>query len=331
MLTGAARGFASLLTIRFLFGAGEAGAFPNIARSFSFWFPARERGRANGVMFLGSRMGGMVSVPLTLLAIQLWGWRASFVVFGSIGLVWAAAWFAWYRDRPSEHPGVNAAELSWIGQDGSTPRRHEGTAWRAILSSRNLYTICAMYFAFGYGLYFYFTWLPTFLIRELKFSMTTGGLLAALPFLLAGLADVAGGWTTDWLARHRGLRAARCGLGFAAFMTCAALLVVSTAVPHPLAKAIMLALALGSADLALGACWAVCLDVGADNAGVVCGFMNTFGNVGGLVGPIVVGVAVQQSGSWTLPFHIAAGVYAAGALAWLAIDPNRPIGAPGSR
>jgi ACS family glucarate transporter-like MFS transporter len=330
MLTGSARGFSSLLAIRFLFGAGEAGAFPNIARSFSRWFPLRERGTATGVMFLGSRVGGMLAAPITLLMIRQWGWRLSFVACGSIGLVWAAAWYAWYRDQPREHAEVNAAEIAWIEQDAAIDTHSTRTPWRALLTSRNLYTICAMYFAFGYGLYFYFTWLPTFLIRELHFSLLAGGAFAALPFLLAGAADVAGGRLTDWLAARLGLRAARCGLGFAAFTTCALLVLGSTAAPQPVAKAVLLALALGSADMALSACWAVCLDVGAQHAGVVTGFMNTFGNLGGLVGPIVVGLAVERWHSWTLPFYITSAVYAAGALAWLAINPSSLIADPES-
>jgi MFS family permease len=324
MLTGAATGFRSLVTIRFLFGAGEAGAFPTVARSFSRWFPQRERGTANGVLFFGSRIGGMLSAPVALLLIRRWGWRPSFVVFGTLGFVWAVAWYAWYRDRPAEHRDVNAGELAWIEQDGAAGAAG-ATPWRALLASRNLYAICGMYFAFGYGLYFYFTWLPTYLIRELGFSMLAGGLLSALPFALAGLADLAGGWLTDALARRQGLRTARCGLGFASFLTCAALIVLSTLAPQPLAKAVLLAFALASADLALGACWAVCLDVGAANAGVVTGFMNTFGNVGGLIGPMVVGFAVDRWHSWTFPFYVTALVYAAGALAWLAIDPHRKI------
>src|SRR5437660_2882360 len=104
MLTGASRGFPSLVTIRFLFGAGEAGAFPNVARAFSRWFPRRERGTANGVLFLGSRTGGMLSAPVALLLIRQWGWRASFVAFGTLGIAWAAAWYAWYRDRPADRP-----------------------------------------------------------------------------------------------------------------------------------------------------------------------------------------------------------------------------------
>ncbi len=332
MFTGAARGFGSLVGIRFLFGAGEAGAFPNIARAFSRWFPARERGAANGVMFFGSRLGGVLSAPLALLVIGRWGWRQSFVVFGTLGILWAAAWYRWYRDRPSAHASVNVAELAWIEQDG-VPDGHEATPWRALARSGNLYAICAMYFTYAYGLYFYFTWLPTYLIRVLGFSLSGGGLFAALPFLLAGLADLVGGWLTDTLARHRGLRAARCGLGFAAFLTCAALMAASTVVPQPVAKAMLLALALGSVDLALAACWAVCLDIGRQHAGVVTGCMNGLSNLGGVLAPIVVGVAVDRWQSWTFPFYVTSAVYAAGALAWLAIDPTRPItaAAPGQR
>ncbi len=329
MLTAAAQGLSSLVTIRFLFGAGEAGAFPNIMRSFAHWFPVRERGKASGVMFLGSRLGGMLSAPIALGMIARLGWRASFVAFGAIGLVWTAAWAAWYRDRPSEHPGVNAEELAWIEQDGAASRSHlSATPWDQLLANRSIWAICAMYAAYGYGLYFYFTWLPTYLISELGFSALRGGLFAALPFLLAGIANVTGGWLTDRLARDHGLRVARCGLGFAAFVTTAALIFGSTLAPQATAKAVLLALALGSADLALSACWAAPLDIAAAHAGVVTGLMNTCGNLGGLICPLVVGWAVDRLHSWTLPFHITAIVYTAGAVAWLAIDPERRIAEP---
>jgi MFS transporter, ACS family, glucarate transporter len=346
MLTGAARGFRSLVAIRFLFGAGEAGAFPNVARSFSQWFPARERGRANGVLFLGSRVGGMLSAPLALLLIGRWGWRTTFVAFGAIGAVWATAWAWWYRDRPEDHPAVGPEELAWIRQDDAqawtdastvpdartraTPAS-PSTPWRALLSDPNLYAICAMYFGFGYGLYFYFTWLPTFLISVLGFSALGGGLFASLPFLLAGIADLAGGSLTDWLSKTRGLRVGRCYLGCAAFAASAALVLASTLPIPAVAKAVALALALGSADLALGACWAVPLDIAPDHAGVVTGCMNTVGNLGGLVCPLVVGLAVDRWRSWTIPFYVTAAVYAAGATAWLFVDPTRPVARRGSR
>jgi MFS family permease len=327
MLTGTARGVGSLVTIRFLFGAGEAGAFPNLAGAFSRWFPARERGRATGVMMLGSRVGGMLSGPIALLLVARWGWRASFGIFGSLGIIWAGAWHAWYRDRPEDHPGVDGDELAWIRQDGVDRAAHRAadTPWRAIFASRNLYAICAMYFGYAYGLYFYFTWLPTYLIRELGFSALRGGLFASLPFLLAGVADVAGGWLTDRLVRSHGLRVGRCGLGCAAFSGAAALTFASTLPLAPATKAVLLALALGSADLALGACWATPVDIAPRHAGVMTGFMNSFGNIGGLMAPLVIGLAVERWQSWTLPFYIAALVYTAGAVAWLAIDPRQQL------
>jgi MFS family permease len=325
MLTGAARGYGSLVAIRFLFGAGEAGAFPNIARTFSTWFPRAERGRANGVMFLGSRVGGMLSAPVALLLITQWGWRLTFVAFGCIGIVWAVGWFRYYWDRPEDDPSITQAELRWIQQDGKESAHRAPTPWAALLRSRNLYAICAMYFAFGYGLYFYFTWLPTFLIKVLGFSVFAGGLFAALPFVLAGVADVCGGWLTDRLSRAYGLRVGRCYLGSAAFLLCAALVLVSTLDVSAVSKAVLLASALASADLGLSACWAVPVDVAPQHAGVMTGAMNTLGNLGGLVGPLVLGVAVDRWQSWTIPFYITAAVYAGGALAWLAIDPDRRI------
>jgi MFS transporter, ACS family, glucarate transporter len=331
MLTGAAVGYQSLIATRFLFGAGEAGAFPSMSRGLSHWFPLRERGKANGVMFFGSRVGGMLSVPVALVLINRWGWRLSFVIVGAIGLLWAVGWYRWYRDRPADHSSVSASELAWIEQDRRDRQRgwnahvEVATPWRALTRSRNLYAICAMYFTYGYGLYFYFTWLPTYLIRVLGFSQLNGGLLAGLPFLFAGLANLGGGWLTDTLARDRGLRAARCGLGCGAFLTGAILTFGSTLVPQPVAKAVLLALALGSVDLALSACWAVCLDVGRDHAGVVTGCMNTFSNLGGVLTPLVVAYAVEHWQSWTFPFYVTAIVYAAGAMIWLAIDPERPI------
>ena len=327
MATGLAQGPRSLILIRFLFGAGEAGAFPNAVRSFATWFPVRERGTANGVLFFGSRLGGALTAPLALFLVRQYGWRTSFAAFGALGLVWAFVWFRSYRDRPADHPDIHPTEIAWIAQDGDNPSAHapRATPWRSLLASRNLHAICAMYFAFGYGLYFYFTWLPTYLLRELHFSLVTSGVFSSLPFVLAGAANLGGGWTTDRLARTGNLRSARVGLGAVSFAACAGLVILSTIVGAPVAKAVLLALALASADFALGACWAVCLDVGAAHAGVVTGFMNTCGNLGGLVGPLVVSLMVEHWQSWTYPFYVTAAVYAMGAAAWLAIDPHRRV------
>jgi nitrate/nitrite transporter NarK len=308
-----------------------------MVRAFARWFPSRERGTANGVLFLGSRLGGALAPALTVLVITQWGWRATFVVFGSIGVLWAVAWYVWFRDNPDDHRAMTAEELAVIREEDVSASSRQALArgpaaavavpWRAVFASRTVLAICAMYFAFGYGLYFYFTWLPTYLTRVLGFSALAGGVLAGLPFVLAGAADVAGGRLTDRLSAARGLRVGRCGVGASAFATCAALLLVSTQAEGRVAKALLLALALASADLGLSACWAVCLDVGRERAGAITGLMNTFGNLGGAIGPLVMGVVVERWNSWTIPFYITAAVYALGAACWLAIDPTRRLGA----
>jgi MFS family permease len=324
ILSGVAWSYRSLLVLRFLFGAGEAGAVPGMSRSLSRWFPIRERGKANAYLFFGSRLGGALAPALALLLIGAVGWRATFAMFGSIGFAWAAAWFWWYRDDPAAHPAVTREELAWIRQDDLATETAR-TPWRAIFSSPNLYAISAMYFTFGYGLYFYFTWLPTYLVQVLGFSAMAGGLFAGLPFVLAGGANLAGGYLTDRLSGRYGLRVGRCWLGCASFVSCGALLLASTVVSSAIAKAILIAVALGCADLALGACWAVCLDVGWRSAGVVTGVMNTFGNLGGVIGPLVVGLVVERWRSWTIPFHVAGVVYVIGGVMWLVINPNEPI------
>ncbi len=206
------------------------------------------------------------------------------------------------------------------------PRRDaQPVPWSKLFGSTNLYAICGMYFAFGYGLYFYFTWLPTYLIQVLGFSAFAGGALAGLPFVLAGGADLLGGFLTDRLSSRRGLKVGRSLLGCCAFLGSAFLLLGSTVVDDRLPKAILIALALASADLGLAAAWAVCLDVGRRHAGVVTGAMNTFGNLGGMLAPLVVGYVVQRFGSWTVAFQVSAAIYAVGGLLWLVIDPTRRL------
>lgn len=323
MLTGAAWSLPSLVAIRFLFGAGEAGAFPNISQAFSTWIAPSDRGTANGVLFLGSRLGGAAAPVIAFFLVQRVGWRWSFVIFGALGIFWAWAWFTRYRDQPDAAVQAHSVELSRIDRAGIAAR----PPWAHLFRSRNMYAICGMYFSFGFGLYFYFTWLPTYLVNVLGFSTLAGGLLAGLPFVLAGAADVIGGWLTDRLAVSRGLKVARSGLGTVAFGSCALLVLASVLTTSPLTKALLLACALASADLALSACWAVCLDVGGHHAGVVTGFMNTAGNLGGLVGPVVFGIAVERWNSWTIPFLVTTGVYLVGAMLWATVDPEKGIAA----
>jgi MFS family permease len=325
-LTGAATGFWSLLVVRFLFGAGEAGAFPNMARSVAQWFPASEQGRGLSVSFLGLAAGSAITAPLVFTLVEWQGWRWTFVEFGLFGAVWAWAWHRWFRDRPEDHPDVNAAELRLIRADessGQELKSAHGAPWALLFRNGNLAAICAMYFAYGYGLYFYITWLPTYLINARGFSTGYARWYAALPWVLSAGAFWFGGWLTDALTRRtKNLKLARSGVGAIGYAGSALLLILVAQIENQVIAAVVLAFALCCQTLTAGAAWAVCLDVGRRNAGVVTGFMNTAGNIGGTISPLVAGYSVKEWQSWTIPFYAMAGVFVFGVVMWLLVNPN---------
>src|SRR6516225_390184 len=324
MATGAAWTYLSLLTFRFLFGAGEAGAFPNASRSFSQWFPIKERGRAHGIIFMGTRLGGALAPPLAVALIASVGWRASFWIFGSLGIFWAILWWRWFRDDPASHASVNPEELQIIQQDQAADVVQPQLEWR-ILLNRNLLFICLTYFAFGYGLYFYLTWLQTYLREARGFSANQASLLASLVLLCgAGTSIVGGLWTDHWVKRY-GLRTGRSGVAFTALVGSGLILAAAALTSNALGSAILIAVAAGIADLCISAAWAVCLDIGCQSAGTVTGCMNTFANIGGAIAPVAMGYAVQWWGSWNTPLLITAAIYVLGGLTALLIDPTKPL------
>src|SRR5262245_34604070 len=148
-VTGAAWNFASLIIARLLFGVGEAGAFPNTSRSFAKWFPLSERGAAHGWIFMGTRMGGAITPPLVVALMTAVGWRRTFYLFGVLGIVWAWFWYRWFRDEPSQHPEVNAAELALIESGREAHVESTRFDWGALLSP-NLLLVYGMYFTMGY-------------------------------------------------------------------------------------------------------------------------------------------------------------------------------------
>src|SRR5579862_9835343 len=205
--TGAVTGFGTLLAARFLFGMGEAGAYPSIARVYSRWLPARERGRAFGLALMTGALGGAVTQPLVVAMLSRIHWRHTFMAFGLVGVAWGLVWYRWFRDDPHAHPRVNRAELAVIGEVPMSV--HRPVPWRAILRARTLVALCLMYGFAIYGWYFYITWLPTYLLRARGFDLKQAGWLASLPLLCIGVGVLAGGWASDVLGRRWTARAAR--------------------------------------------------------------------------------------------------------------------------
>ena len=325
--TAAAVGHLSLLVTRFLFGIGEAGAWPTAARSFSRWIPSRERGTVQGIFFVGAHLAGGITPPIVLGLLHVVSWRMIFVMFGLIGFFWAAAWYAWFRNEPEEHPQVNAAELAEIAAGRQPAASHSvGWAyWRRLFGHRNIQTLCLMYFPNSFAFYFCITWLPTYLKERHGFEATTLGILAGLPLILSVAGDLLGGLATDWTVARFGLRIGRCGVGGAAYVLAGAAMLLAAASPHPVLAAVGIALATAASMFTLGAAWGTCLDIGGNHAGVVSAAMNTSGQIGAVISPLIVSFCVKQWGNWDLPLYLMGTLFLLGAVAWCFINPRHNV------
>ena len=325
-LTGVAWSYMSLLAIRFLFGCGEAGAFPGTTSALSRWFPSSERGRAQAIVMVGSRLGGALAPGLVIFLLGVVGWRPVYWIFAVLGVVWAVVWARWYRNTPEEHPSVGPSELSAIQARRSAGGHAERVPWGLLITSRNVWALCAMYSGYTFGVYFYMTWMPTYLEQGRGISRSELGFYAALPWVAALTCNLLGGLLTDWMSRRVRLRWARRIPAIGGLLASAALLAAAALVEDPMLGVAALALSFGASDLILSLCWATCVDIGGKHAGTVSGTMNSLGQIGGVAAPMVFGHLVEKYGSWELPLLIAAGYYVVSAAMWMLIDPEQPIG-----
>ena len=326
VLTGVAFNFSSMVMIRFLFGAGEAGALPTVARTFSRWFPRQERGTAQGIFFMSMHLAGGLTPLLVTALLTFFNWRVLFALFGSLGFVWSVAWYRWFRDSPAEHPGVGAAERELIESGLGADTRHalDATQWKRLLWNRTVVCLCLMYFTQAFGGTFYVTWLPTYLASRGLTGMTAG-ILAGLPLILSSAADLLGGVATDRAVRRLGLRLGRITIGGGALAAAGLFTIAGAFVDSPVAAAVLIALGGGSSNFLLGAAWGTCVDIGGRRSGAVSAAMNTSGQVGSILSPILVATIVRRFSNWSAPLYLAGVLFLLGAVCWLWVDPTKPV------
>ncbi|MBM3811626.1 MAG: MFS transporter [Acidimicrobiia bacterium] len=317
----------SMAVFRFLFGMGEAGAFPIATRSLSRWMLPTERGYAQGVTHAGSRLGAAITPPIVVWLMLSYGWRSPFFLFGSVGLLWAAVWYFYYRDTPEEHSGVNKAELDLIHNSLGGPRSKTSVSvpWKAILSSSTLWTLSLMYFCYAYCVSVYLDWFPKYLNDHRGYNLKQMGFYAALPLLAGTIGDLAGGWVSDiWAHRSGNLKLARRGVAIAGFVIAAAGIVPATLTSDPEACVAFTCLGVFGLEVTVGVSWAIPLDIGGDFAGSVSAVMNTCGNIGGALSPTVLAYLVKWYG-WDVPFLLASALCVTAALLFTRIDATRRI------
>jgi MFS family permease len=340
--------FIAMLSVRFLFGMGEAGAYPNIARAFHNWFPFHERGFAQGTVWMAGRFAGGIT-PLIVLALLIQPadpaseyvhWRYCFWIFGSIGVVWCVLFWRWFRDRPEQKAGVNEAELRLIRADEGPAQAAEALVpWGRLLRNTNLWTLCLMYFCSSYGWYFNITWLPSYLedqygiMQGQKWSLEFWrfSFMAGAPLLFGSVACLVGGLLTDFFIRKTGNRKwGRRLFGVVGHGVCALCYFAALFAQNPWVFVLAIALASFWNDITMGSAWASCLDIGRRYSGIVSGCMNTIGNLGGAVAGYVTGWILKANAGdlalgWHINFLTFTGVYVMAALLWLRFDSTKPV------
>lgn len=325
VVTAAAFSAWAMAAYRFMFGVGQAAGFPTASRSLVRWLPVHQRAFGQGFQHAGSRFGAALTPLIVVAMIGQVGWRAVFYVFGAAGLLWALLWYWYYRDYPEDHPRVGQEELEILrlsGFEGKSAER-KAVPWAKILRSRNLLLLSMLYFCYGWVLWMYLAWLPTYLVEEREFTLIGMGVGASIPLLAATLTNMLGGWFSDWLARRwNSLRRGRLVISVMGFSIAALGLVPGALASDAVTALACLTVALAGLELTVPVSWAICLDIGGEFSGSVSAFMNTMGNVGGALSSICVAYLVTLF-NWTVPFLLAAVLCIVAALIVTRIDPGQ--------
>jgi MFS family permease len=315
----------SMAVCLFLFGMGEAGAFPIATRSLSRWMLPGERGFAQGATHAGSRLGGALTPVLAVFLITQLSWRAPFFSFAGLGLIWALVWYRLYRDTPREHPRVNGAELQRIERALGTPAPRPAVPWGRILGSPQMWLLSGMYFCYGYDIGMFLSWFPKYLNAARGFNLQQMGLYASAPLLAGFAGDLCGGAASDWILRRSGnLKLARRAVSLCGFCLAAVMIPLACQPVDPSVSVGYFCGAVFGLELTVGVSWAMTLDLGGDYAGSVSAVMNTFGNIGAAVAAALTGYLATQFG-WNSAFLVLVGLALIAAGVCSQIDASRML------
>jgi MFS family permease len=333
-LTGATFGLISLLVVRFLFGAGEAGAYPNAARVIARWFPRGGRGPAQGMINTAALMGGAAAPVMTAYMIHLVGWRWAFVFFASLGIFWAIAFYLWYRDDPAEHPAVNEAERHLI-RGGLDPEAYDGhrrpVPWRRVATTKEIWLLGSVISCAAFSTYLYFFWYPRYLQAGRAVTPIRSGWLASAVLAGGAVGATLGGYLSDTLLRITGNRRwSRSAIGCSGMALSALALWLALHCDSAELASLFTALASFLVQLQIAPWWTVVTEISGKHVGALFGLLNSLGVPGAVASQYFVGwfadrqkeLGYSGRAQWDPIFYVYMIVLLVGAIGWLFIDPT---------
>ena len=331
ILTGLAGGLITLFLVRVLLGVGEGATFPVATRAMQNWTPVGRRGFAQGITHSFARLGNAVTPPIVAALIAAVSWRGAFVALGSVSLVWVVAWVLYFRDYPVDHGGIAPEELNELPNRGAPLHRVRPTVpWGPLM--RRMMPVTIVYFCYGWTLWLYLNWLPSYFLHEYRVDIRQSALFASAVFFAGVVGDYLGGEVSDRILHRTGsLQKARRNLvmfGFVGSFVC----MLPVFLTHELVPIILsLGGAFFFAELVIGPMWSIPMDIAGKFSGTAAGMMNTGSALAAILSPIAFGVIIDATGNWQLPFAGSLGLLLFGAFLAPTMHPERSFESEGER
>lgn len=326
-ITGFAWNYVSMLVIRFLFGAGEAGAFPALAKVVYNWFPVSERGIIQGINFSGSRIGAAFAMPLVAWLIKEIGWRHTFLVFGVFGILFGIMWFLLFRNKPEEAGYIGTSEVEYIKKhrQQSGPGIKKALPFGKIVQSVTMWKTMVQYISSNFTFYFSLTWMYPYIQERFQLGVVEAGFYTSIPLIAGAVGNCLAGIMVDAIYRNGKWKFSRRLPAIIGFALSATGMIMVTQVSSPLLSVASMALAVFGADMTLSPSWAFCIDIGKENAGAVSGTMNMAGNLGAFVTIIAFPYLFEWTNQYEPFFYICAGLSILAIFMWSSMNPEKPI------
>ncbi len=335
---------------RIAVGLAEGGLFPIMAKVITDWFPLHRRGIASAVPTGCMSAGSVLAQGLTAMLLPLMNWRTVFQAYSVVGVVWAILFYVWFRNRPEEHPAVNQAEVRLIrgrpdppddpnlrdqakdaeaaSPDLAGPAASPLDTTIALVTSLPLWAHCGQSFFRAFGYAFFITWFPSYLERSHHVAYKNAGLLAMLPMIAVVVGSPLGGVLVDAILTRTGSKwLSRSGLSAISLFLCALATYAGAFCGTALTAVLVLSLGQVFFSLTGPTTWAATMDIGGRRTALIFAIMNIAGNVGAIACPKMLGHLLDHinktAGDWNQVLYLLAGIYLAGGVCWLLLNPNR--------